>query len=365
MVYRIHFTVEDLARTQVAEVSPPLVELSAAVRTLQEPSQSVRYGTWRRQAAAKLLPQSRMVLDLIPADGWTPTFLGAPTAGDPQEVLEQARALPRSEIRKDLASVAEQQRLPSWAHYLADDRDLRRQFFDSLEHVFNRLLSPYWNEISSIALADRGARARQVLTGGVQGLFASLNPRWIRWKPPVLEILRPPSCPEVDVHLQGRGLLLVPQVFGNGLPFLDADTEPQPVLGYPAGTDQHSRKLPLFAAPEQPTTPGGTSSLAPLLGRTRAVVLTAIAEHSGCSTKELAALTGLAPASASEHATILREAGLIRTVRHHNAVLHSPTNLGRALLNTPRKMTGYGLQGDATSHRSVSATERSPGRPAR
>lgn len=77
----------------------------------------------------------------------------------------------------------------------------------------------------------------------------------------------------------------------------------------------------------------GTSSLAPLLGRTRAVVLAAIAEHPGCSTKELAALTSLAPASASEHSTVLREAGLIRTVRYRNAVLHSPTNLGTALLS--------------------------------
>jgi Transcriptional regulators len=205
------------------------------------------------------------------------------------------------------------------------------------------LLSPYWNEITSMAVADRGVRTRQVLTGGLQGLFASLSPRWIRWKPPVLEILRPPSCPEVDVRLQGRGLLLVPQVFGTDLPILDPDTEPQPVLAYPAGADQYSRKLPLFAVPEQPTLPDGTSSLAPLLGRTRAVVLTAIAEHPGCSTKELAALTGLAPASASEHATVLREAGLIRTVRHRNVVLHSPTNVGAALLNAPKGTDGAWL----------------------
>jgi DNA-binding MarR family transcriptional regulator len=69
------------------------------------------------------------------------------------------------------------------------------------------------------------------------------------------------------------------------------------------------------------------------VGTTRAAVLTTVAEHPGCSTKELAALTGIAPASASEHATVLRRAGLINTVRHRNSAMHSPTALGIALLN--------------------------------
>jgi DNA-binding MarR family transcriptional regulator len=62
-------------------------------------------------------------------------------------------------------------------------------------------------------------------------------------------------------------------------------------------------------------------------------VLTAIAEHPGCSTKELAAFAGLASSSASEHATVLREAGLITTTRHRNTALHSPSQLGLNLLN--------------------------------
>lgn len=61
-------------------------------------------------------------------------------------------------------------------------------------------------------------------------------------------------------------------------------------------------------------------------------MLSAIAENPGCSTKELAALLGIAPPSASEHATTLREARLIDTVRDRNTVLHSPTALGITLL---------------------------------
>ncbi|WP_327585621.1 helix-turn-helix domain-containing protein [Nonomuraea sp. NBC_00507] len=69
---------------------------------------------------------------------------------------------------------------------------------------------------------------------------------------------------------------------------------------------------------------GASSSPASVLGRTRAAVLHAIAEHPACSTKELAAHIGIAPASASEHTTRLREAGLVHTVRSRNMALHSP-----------------------------------------
>ncbi|WP_438296145.1 winged helix-turn-helix domain-containing protein [Streptomyces sp. HUAS TT7] len=70
------------------------------------------------------------------------------------------------------------------------------------------------------------------------------------------------------------------------------------------------------------------------MGKTRAAVLHAIAQHPSCSTKELATLTGMTPPSASEHATTLRAAGLIHTVRHRNTALHSPTPMGIALLNS-------------------------------
>jgi hypothetical protein len=58
-----------------------------------------------------------------------------------------------------------------------------------------------------------------------------------------------------------------------------------------------------------------------------------LAEHPGCSTKELAEVAGPAPSSACEHATVLREAGLITTVRHRNTALYSAIRSGLNLLN--------------------------------
>ncbi|MGP3914713.1 hypothetical protein [Nonomuraea sp. 10N515B] len=99
-----------------------------------------------------------------------PTFLAHTGLGSPQEMLEQVRSTPRSQIRTSLAFVAERQPLPSWAHHLADDRDVLRQVLIGLEHVYDRLMDPHWPQIASFTAADQGARVRQMTTGGLEVL---------------------------------------------------------------------------------------------------------------------------------------------------------------------------------------------------
>jgi DNA-binding transcriptional ArsR family regulator len=72
-------------------------------------------------------------------------------------------------------------------------------------------------------------------------------------------------------------------------------------------------------------------ALASLLGRTRSAALQAIAD--GCTTSELAQLIGVSVSAASQHATVLRNAGLITTQRDGKAVVHTLTLLGSSLLN--------------------------------
>jgi DNA-binding transcriptional ArsR family regulator len=173
-------------------------------------------------------------------------------------------------------------------------------------------------------------RMRQVLHGGVEQLLSQANPHRMYWNPPVLEIPTRGDNNEYNLHLDGRGLLLVPSAMLTR-PVVHYDAEPQPAVTYPVSYDRPLRRLTAFAPKPAPTR--ATAPVAALLGHTRAAVLNAIAEHPGCSTKELAAFTRLAPSSASEHATVLREAGLITTIRHRNTALHSPSQLGLNLLN--------------------------------
>jgi DNA-binding transcriptional ArsR family regulator len=54
----------------------------------------------------------------------------------------------------------------------------------------------------------------------------------------------------------------------------------------------------------------------------------------GCTTTELARRLRISPGGASQHATVLREAGLVTSRRQRNTVRHSITKLGLDLLNT-------------------------------
>jgi predicted transcriptional regulator len=72
------------------------------------------------------------------------------------------------------------------------------------------------------------------------------------------------------------------------------------------------------------------AALAALVGRNRAAVLRTVAD--GCSTTELADRVGISLAAASQHASVLRDAGLITTHRQGSAVLHLLTPLGAELL---------------------------------
>lgn len=73
---------------------------------------------------------------------------------------------------------------------------------------------------------------------------------------------------------------------------------------------------------------------AELLGRTRAAVLTSVA-HRPRTTSQLSQDLGIAISGASQHAAVLRRAGLITTVREGGHVWHAITALGQDLLARP------------------------------
>lgn len=72
-------------------------------------------------------------------------------------------------------------------------------------------------------------------------------------------------------------------------------------------------------------------SLAALLGRTRARVLMTVA-ITRCNTSELAELTDIALATASQHASVLRASGLITSTRAGKSQIHEITPLGLGVI---------------------------------
>jgi DNA-binding transcriptional ArsR family regulator len=200
----------------------------------------------------------------------------------------------------------------------------------ALHAYYARAVAPTWQRIQALVDADRAVRARAVLEDGVEALLNSFRPT-MRWTRPVLEADYPV---ERDLHLNGRGLLLIPSAFCWRVPVTLIDPALSPVLVYPILPG------PQWWAADGQGHPRRPQALERLLGVSRAAALRSIED--GCTTGELARRIGLAPPAASRHATALREAELIASHRWANRMVHVLTPLGATLLAANRDA----LEGD-------------------
>lgn len=206
-----------------------------------------------------------------------------------------------------------------------DDEQERMQVSAALFEFCQVAVVPYWSRARSYLEAERDAWGRVVITHGSERLLSTLNPK-LAWKPPVLEI---PSKRDQDVRLDGRGMLLSPSLFLFNKPCVVLNAERETGLPALAFSVPFSRGA---AAAFWSASESNGQALAALVGQTRAAALEAL--NDGCTTSELARRLGISQAGASQHATILRDAGLITTFRDRNAVLHTLTTLGVALLRS-------------------------------
>lgn len=319
---RIHFTAEDLARVRLAPAADPMWEMLLSLHMLGGHPAANGFDGWRRQTRSRLSPAVSMLPHLAPPHGYSADFL-TPTSGghDPAAGIDAVLSTPRTRLRTDMFRLANQRTLPGWAGQLAaGDTGTLRQLGAALQRYFDAALGTHWNLIHDQVGADRARRARIMVSQGVEPLLATLHPT-VRWEPPVLHVLYPVHR---TLHLDGRGLVLLPSFFCWLRPLALREPDLPPVLVYPIEHD-HGRL-------DEPTG-GAGAGLPALVGQTRAAVLRALADQEhGCTTTELAQLVGVSPPTASEHAAVLRRAGLATTRPHGKHVLHTLTLLGHALL---------------------------------
>ncbi|MER7954991.1 winged helix-turn-helix domain-containing protein, partial [Streptomyces sp. NPDC096030] len=309
---RIHFTASDVAGVRMASRPDVLWETILSFHRLRDRRGPVVYGEWRSDTRPRLNGETRLLAALVPSRGYFPDFLTPPEGlHGLDEGLQALRETPVERLGSELALLgadrAGGRTVPHSLRALAEGGgEPFSRLIGTLRSYHRAAIEPYWPHIRARVEADRALRGRALLDGGAEELLASLPPMF-RWRSPVLEADYPVAR---DLHLDGRGLLLQPSYFCRGTPVVLRDPTLPPVLVYPT---THC---------EAPTVhePGG-SSLAKLVGNTRSAVLHAIGD--GGTTSELARRAGVSLASASQHAGVLREAGLVATLRHGNAVLHT------------------------------------------
>jgi DNA-binding transcriptional ArsR family regulator len=334
---RVNFTADDLARTRFSTAPPPLMETGLAMIELRRAAVArgrVRTRPWLREAWRTFPSTARPLLDLFGPRGPWPDFMDSAVA-DLAEGLEIVRSTPPEHIRSELTGQWGDRpgRPPAWLRDLADgDREALEVVVRALRGLHDAVVAPRWDNVVSSFHADVARRMPVLAVGGLQTLFGTLHQQ-LQWRNEGLQ--RPGYDREFELH--GGGLMLIPSAFWTGPPVFSIDDREHcgGALIYaaqPSGYPSQPGQLP---GPDGDPLAGtgrraGSDSLGALLGPTRAAVLRALREPHG--TAALAGAVGISPASASEHAKVLRDANLIETRREGRSVRHSLTPLGRTML---------------------------------
>lgn len=320
MVLRIHFGAEDLERVRVVPAPDPMWELVLSLTKLQSASPPEHYRPWRGHALRRIRqPDLAETVDLlctlVPPRGNFPDFMTPRDASfDHEGGYESMLRLPARSMSADLSRAFSRRHAPRWVGELADKHGQgMRRIVTAMRQYQQEVLRPVEDQVARQVETDLAMRAQQLSDGGPEALLRALPPP-IRWSEGVLEA---EYLVEKEVHLNGRGLTLVPSYFCWGAPVTLMDPELPPTLVYPAGT----------LIPE----PANRDFLAGLVGSTRARILRSLDVPR--STTELARLMHVSPPAVSQHIGVLRGAGLVTSERYGPSVLHVTTRLGLELLS--------------------------------
>lgn len=326
---RIRFSDADLARIRLSTTPDPLWEIVTSLHRFQTRQGRWAHAHWYRNARHRLREKGleralrTLLLPLVPRAAYFPDFLTpAESAGGLDAGLEAILATPPGQVLKEVTRLERMVGAPSWAPRLTE-LAVRREFVRVLRAYHEAVIAPYGEHVQARIDAERAARCRALLDGGIERMLESLGPM-MRWSHPVLHVRYPTA--DRDLHLNGRGLTLVPSYFAWQAPVSLAAPELPPVLAYPLLHEPSTAD----AGPGPVGNSGPGTSLTALLGRTRALAL--IAVSAGATTGEVARAAGVSTSSASRHATALRDAGLLATQRNGASVLHTLTPAGAAVL---------------------------------
>jgi DNA-binding transcriptional ArsR family regulator len=318
---RIHFSDADLLRVRISAEPDPMWEVLLSLHLTTPTPADRRFGTWRRGLPARLRRPAGILRTLSRPTGYSPDFL-TPSVDvtDFDAGLDLVLSTPRAQLRDDIDHLAAHTPISSWpADLAAGDTRALRLLEDALRAYHDDAVRPYWETIRRQVGSDRRRRAELAMAHGFEAVLSTLHSS-ARWQVPVLELAYPV---DQDLVLNGSGLTLVPSLFCWPGPITLLRQPERPVIVYPVSPD-----LGWAAGADT----GIDLSLNTLLGRTRAEVLRTIADLPRVNTTDLARAAGISLASASQHTSVLRGAGLVTTARSGGSAIHEVSERGRSLL---------------------------------
>jgi DNA-binding MarR family transcriptional regulator len=307
------FTADDLLRTRFAAEPAPLLELTLALAALQR--RDPLFERWRRRAHAALPRAAAPMLELVRPSADCPYFLH-PISDGVEDGLATVLSTPQPVVDRELDQLIAAGRASCFIRDLRSrDRRAWTELTEAARSAYRALLGDHWLRVRAGHHAEIGLRAGILARGGLHAVLASVYPG-SSWHGSTLQF---PARKQRTIGLAGHGMTLMPSVLWRGRPLFSRHPDGSLLVIYSAATP-----LPLLAGDL------GDGSLAALLGTTRAAILVLVAATP--TTTELSQRTGISVSSASEHAKVLRDSGLITTTRTGKAVRHALTRLGGQLL---------------------------------
>jgi DNA-binding transcriptional ArsR family regulator len=321
---RFEVTADDLVKSRFA--LSPIFELNAVLRALAAPVPGLP-AAWvallrPRFAGLREHPGLAAVLTLR-AGGSGATCIAPPPAGLGQTIEQDLLAVrngPVVEARQEIEGYLSIRRPATAAtRDFLRATDVLDRLADFLALAWERLVADDWPRLRAVCDRDVVHRAAELSRAGWAAAVDGLGPK-IRWRRGGIEITGHRGA--VDT-LAGNGLLLVPSAAVRpGLAVFRDDPWPKAIV-YPArGVGSLFERTPA----------AGHEFLAALIGRTRARLLSALAEPA--STTQLAGVLGLATGAVGDHVSVLYRAGLLTRSRSGRSVLYQRLPLADALMDS-------------------------------
>ncbi len=328
-VIQVRLTVSDLARTRFAY--SPLAEVGESLYLLSSGSMYGLHQGWYADVAPRLgAVDMDLLLSVVPPRPWIADFLfigaeDASTSIDSQ--LDWLRAIPADTFAAELGSVWRGgQPPPRIAELIEAGIGGPHILADVLGEYWSAAIEPHWPAMRAVLEEDVACRAAELTRHGVAAMLADMHPE-LSIHEDVLRIAKKRIDLHQDEHLAGAGLLLVPSVFVWPNVVFAVDPVRPPSLTYPARGvgNLWGRHEPEIA---------DSDPLPALLGRSRAEILAAL--NLPCCTTDLAARLAQSPSAVSQHLSVLRRNGLVRSWRVGRRVLYLRTDLATSIVDTQR-----------------------------
>lgn len=319
---RIRLSDADVAATRVG--LSPLWETLAALLMLRDADPPWPYAEWA--SSARTFLRGPKVAALAPVLGAVPCvpdcLMPAPErpCESPEDELERVAHADERSIREGFRAQFGDRVPADLDAFVSTPGRAAGAFAEALHAFWQEAIAPDWPAMRALLEQEVLVRARAVASSGGEGLFVTLHPR-IRWERPFLELDKPQY--DFDRVGDGRGLVIIPLVFGRAALLFSATPGQQFAISYtPRGVGT------IWSADTRPHLE--RTRLERLLGDGRAAVLGEVAEPR--TTADLAARLGLAASTVSHHLAVLRDADLVSRRRLGHRVFYELNDTGRALV---------------------------------